>query len=77
MLAELVQVVSEVENNRLLVGQAIRTLDKRVRVRSEQQARLVEPLTPEQKPKKGGPGLDELRAEMIVRLDQQNFPCRL
>lgn len=40
---------------------------------SAQQATLIELLTPEQKPKKGGPGLDELLAEMIVRMDQQNY----
>ena len=73
MLAELTQAVSRVENNQLVIGQAIRSLDERVRVIAEQQARLVELLTPEQKPKKGGPGLDELLAEMIVRLDQQNY----
>ena len=73
MLAELMQAVSRVENNQLMIGQAICSLDERVRVIAEQQARLVELLTPEQKPKKGGPGLDELLAEMIVRLDQQNY----
>ena len=73
MLAELTQAVSRVEQNQLVIGQAIRSLDERVRVIAEQQARLVELLTPEQKPKKGGPGLDELLTEMIVRLDQQNY----
>lgn len=73
MLAELTQAVSRVENNQLVIGQAIRSLDERVRVVAEQQATLIELLTPEQKPKKGGPGLDELLAEMIVRLDQQNY----
>ena len=73
MLAELTQAVSRVENNQLVIGQAIRSLDERVRVIAEQQARLVELLTPEQKPKKGGPGLDELLAAMVVRLDQQNY----
>ena len=44
-----------------------------IRVLAEQQATLIELLTPKEKPKKGGPGLDELLAEMIVRLDQQNY----
>ena len=73
MLAELMQTVSRVEQNQLEIGQGQRSLDERVRVVAEQQARLIELLTPEQKPKKGGPGLDELLAEMIVRLDQQNY----
>ena len=73
MLAELTQAVSRVENNQLVIGQAIRSLDERVRVVAEQQATLIELLTPEQKPKKGGPGLDELLAAMVVRLDQQNY----
>ena len=73
MLAELTQAVLRVEQNQLAIGQVIRSLDERVRVLSAQQARLVELLTPEQKPKKGGPGLDELLAEMIVRTDQQNY----
>lgn len=73
MLAELTQTVSRVERNQLEIGQGIRSLAERVRVLSEQQATLIELLTPEQKPKKAGPGLDELLAEMIVRLDQQNY----
>ena len=73
MLAELTQVVSRIEQNQLEIGQGQRSLDERIRVLSAQQARLVELLTPEQKPKKGGPGLDELLAEMIVRMDQQNY----
>lgn len=73
MLAELTQTVSRIEQNQLEIGQGQRSLDERVRVVAEQQARLIELLTPEQKPKKGSPGLDELLAEMIVRLDQQNY----
>ena len=73
MLAELTQAVSRVERNQLEIGQAICSLVERVRIISVQQAGLIELLTPEQKPKKGGPGLDELLAEMIVRLDQQNY----
>ena len=73
MLAELTQTVSRIEQNQLEIGRGQRSLDERVRVVAEQQARLIELLTPEQKPKKGGPGLDELLAEMIVRLDQQNY----
>ena len=73
MLAELTQAISRVERNQLVIGQGQRSLDERVRVLSEQQARLIELLTPEQKPKKGGPGLDELLAEIVVRIDQQNY----
>ena len=73
MLAELTQTVSRVEQNQLEIGRGQRSLDERVRMIAEQQARLIELLTPEQKPKKAGPGLDELLAEMIVRLDQQNY----
>ena len=73
MLAELTQTVSRLEQNQLVIGQTIRNLDERVRVLTEQQATLISLLTPEQKPKKGGPGLDQLLAEMIVRLDQQNY----
>jgi hypothetical protein len=73
MLAELTQAVSRVEQNQLLIGQSVQSLDERVRVFAEQQATLIALLTPTEKPKKGGPGLDELLAEMIVRLDQQNY----
>jgi len=73
MLAELTQAVSRIEQNQLEIGQGFRNLAEGIRVLSAQQATLVELLTPEQKPKKGGPGLDELLAEMIVRLDQQNY----
>ncbi len=73
MLAELTQTVLRVEQNQLEVGQGFRSLDERIRVLSAQQARLIELLTPEQKPKRGGPSLDGLLAEMIVRLDQQNY----
>ena len=73
MLAELTQTVSRVEQNQLEIGHGFRSLAEGVRVITEQQATLVALLTPEQKPKKGGPGLDELLAEMIVRLDQQNY----
>ena len=73
MLAELTQAVSRIEQNQLEIGQSVRSQAEGIRVLSEQQARLIELLTPEQKPKKGGPGLDELLAAMIVRLDQQNY----
>jgi len=73
MPAELTQTVLRIEQNQLEIGQGVRSLAERIRVLSEQQATLIELLTPEQKPKKGGPGLDELLAEMIVRLDQQNY----
>ena len=76
MLAELMQTILRVDQNQLEIGQGIRSLDERIRVLSAQQATLIELLTPEQKPKKGGPGLDELLAEMIVRLDQQNYRKR-
>ena len=72
MIAELTRTVSRVERDQLEIGQGLRSLDARVRVLAEQQAALVALLTPEQKPRKAGPGLDELLAEMIVRLDQQN-----
>lgn len=61
------------EQNQLEIGQGFWNLDERVRVIAEQQAALIALLTPERKPKKSGPGLDELLAEMIVRLDQQNY----
>ncbi len=73
MLAELTQTILKVEQNQLEIGQGFRSLVEDIRVLSAQQATLIELLTPEQKPKKGGPGLDELLAEMIVRLDQQNY----
>ncbi len=73
MLAELTQTVSRVEKNQLEIEQAVRSLAERIRVLSEQQATLVELLTSKEKPKKSGPGLDELLAEMIIRLDQQNY----
>jgi hypothetical protein len=43
-----------------------------MRVLSEQQAKLVELLTPTEQPKGGGMRLDELLAQMVVRLDTQN-----
>ena len=73
MLAELMQAVLRVEQNQLEIGQSVQSQAEGIRVLSAQQAQLIELLTPEQKPKKGGPGLDELLAEMIVRLDQQNY----
>jgi len=73
MLAELTQAISRVEQNQLVIGQGFRGLTEEIRVFSAQQATLIALLTPEQKPKKAGPGLDELLAEMIVRLDQQNY----
>ena len=76
MLAELTQAVSRVEKNQLEVGQGFRSLDERVRVIAEQQARLIEMQTPEQKPKKAGPGLDELLAEMIVRMTSKTTCSR-
>ena len=72
MLTELTQAVLRVERSQLEIGQSVQSMAEGVRVLSAQQATLIELLTPEQKPKKGGPGLDELLAEMIVRLDQQN-----
>ena len=71
-MAELTQRLSNVEDALRGVAQGQRSMDERLRVVSEQQARLIELLTPEQK-QKGGPGLDELLAEMIVRMDQQNY----
>ena len=73
MIAELTQRLSDVEDILRGVVQGQRSLNESQRVIAEQQARLIELLTPEQKPRKGGPGLDELLAEMIVRLDQQNY----
>ena len=73
MLAELTQTVSRVEQNQLEIGQNFRSLAEGVRVLSDQQDTLIELLTPKEKPKQGGPGLDVLLAEMIVRLDQQNY----
>jgi len=73
MLAELMQIVFRVEQNQLTIGQGFRDLAEGIRVLSAQQATLIELLTPKEKPKKNGPGLDKLLAEMIVRLDQQNY----
>ena len=72
MTAELVQTVSRVERNQLEIGQAIQSLAERLRILSEQQATIIELLTPKEKPKKDGPSLDELLAGMIARLDTQN-----
>ncbi len=72
MIAELNQRLSGIEDALRGVARGVHGLDERVRVLSEQQARLAELLTPEQKPKKDGPGLDELLAAMVVRLDAQN-----
>ena len=72
MTAELTQTVLRVERNQLAIGQGFRSLIESIRVLSEQQAKLIELLTPKEKPKKGGPGLDELLEGMIVRLDTQN-----
>ena len=72
MIAELNHRLSGFEDVLRGIAQGMRGLDERVRVVSEQQARLIELLTPERKPKKDGPGLDELLAAMIVRQDAQN-----
>ena len=72
MLADLTQRMSGVEDVLRGVAQGISSLDERMRVLSEQQARLIELLTPREKPKIGGMRLDELLAQMVVRLDTQN-----
>lgn len=72
MLAELTQRVSGIEDVLRRVLQGISSLDERMRVQSEQQAMLIELLTPKEKPKMGGLRLDELLAQMVVRLDTQN-----
>ena len=72
MIAELNHRLSGFEDVLRGIAQGMRGLDERVRVVSEQQARLIELLTPERKSKKDGPGLDELLAAMIVRQDAQN-----
>ena len=73
MLAELTQTVSRIETNQLEIVQGFRSLAEGVRVLCAQQATLIALLTPKERPKKDGPGLDVLLAEMIIRLDQQNY----
>ena len=58
MLAELTQAVARVEQNQLEIGQGFRSLVEGIHVLSKQQATLIELLTPEQKSKKGDPGLN-------------------
>jgi len=72
MIAELTQRLSGVEDALRGVAQGQRGLDERLRVMAEQQARLIELLTPKEKPKQDGPRLDELLAAMVVRMDTQN-----
>jgi hypothetical protein len=72
MIAELNQRLSGIEDALRGVAQAVGGLNERVCLLSEQQTRLLELLTPEQKPKKDDLGLDELLAAMVVRLDTQN-----
>ena len=72
MIAELTQRMSGVEHVLRGVAQGIHSLDERLRLLSEQQAKLVELLTPKEMPKQGGMRLDELLAQMVVRLDTQN-----
>jgi len=72
MIADLTQRMSGVEDVLRGVVEGIRGLDERMRVQSEQQAKLIELLTPKEKPKQGGMRLDELLAQMVVRLDTQN-----
>ena len=72
MLVELTQRMSGVEDVLRGVVQGISGLDERMRVQAEQQAMLIELLTPKEKPKPGGMRLDELLAQMVVRLDTQN-----
>ena len=72
MLAELTQRMSGVEDVLRGVAQGISGLDERMRVLGEQQARLIEVLTPQERPKTGSLRLDELLAQMVVRLDTQN-----
>ncbi len=73
MIAELTHRMSGVENYLLEIGLGMRGLDARMRVLTDQQATLIELLTPKEKPKQGGMRLDELLAQMIVRLDTQNY----
>ena len=72
MTAELMQRMSDVEEVLWGVRQGLRSLDERLRLLSEQQATIIGLLTPKEKPKKDGPGLDELLEAMIARLDAQN-----
>ena len=73
MITELTQRVSGVEDVLRGVALGVRGLDERMRVIAEQQATLINLLTPKERPKKSGPGLDELLAAIVVRLDTQNF----
>lgn len=72
MIAELIQRVSNLEDAMRGVAQGQRSLSEGQRVITEQQARLIELLTPKEKPKQDGPRLDELLAAMIIRMDTQN-----
>jgi len=67
VIAELTQTVLRVEKNQLEIGQGFRSLVECIRMLSAQQATLIELLTPKEKPKKDGPGLDELLAAIVVR----------
>jgi len=72
MMAELIQRLSGIEDGLREVALGQRGLSEGQRIISEQQARLIELLTPKEKPKQDGPRLDELLAAMIVRMDTQN-----
>lgn len=72
MIAELTQRLSDVEDVLRGVVQGQRNLNESQRVIAEQQTRLIELLTPKEKPKGDGPRLDELLAAMIIRIDAQN-----
>lgn len=73
MIAELTQRMSGVEDVLRGLAQGVLGLNERMRVIAEQQATLIGLLTPKEKPKKDGPGLDELLAAIVVRLDTQNY----
>ena len=73
MIAELTQRLSDVEDVLRGIVQGQRSLNESQRVIAEQQARLIELLTPKEKPKGDGPRLDELLAAMIIRMDTQNY----
>ena len=73
MIAELAQRMSGVEDVLRGFAQGVLGLNERMRVIAEQQATLIGLLTSNEKPKRDGPGLDELLAAIVVRLDTQNY----
>lgn len=72
MIAELTQWMLGIEEVLRGVAQAVGALSEQMRVQIEQQAKLIELVTPKEKPKSDGPRLDELLAAIVIRLDAQN-----